>query len=300
MCDQQKAYLYAAATVLLWSTVASAFKLSLRFLEPVQLLFFANVVSVTVLLLVLIGQKKLYALRALSGRELIRSLVLGILNPFLYYLVLFEAYDLLPAQEAQPLNYTWAITLTLLSVPLLKQRVGRLDLVAIFVSYFGVLIIATRGDLLSLRFSNAAGVALALGSTVVWAIYWIYNTRDRKDPVVRLFLNFLFGLPFVTMAVFATSEFAVSHAVGLIGAAYIGVFEMGLAFVFWLKALRLTKTTAKIANLIFLSPFLSLVLIQFLVGEEIRNSTLLGLLFIVAGNVLQQSAKSTARAAAAD
>jgi hypothetical protein len=35
---QQKAYLYAGAAVLLWSTVASAFKLSLRHFHPLQLL----------------------------------------------------------------------------------------------------------------------------------------------------------------------------------------------------------------------------------------------------------------------
>ncbi len=294
MQDQQKAYLYAFATVFFWSTVASAFKLSLRFLDPVQLLFVANLVSVTVLLLVLIVQNKTYLLLAVSRRELARSAVLGILNPFLYYLVLFKAYDLLPAQEAQPLNYTWAIALTLLSVPLLKQRVTRQELLAICISYFGVLIIATRGDPLALRFDSALGVTLALSSTVIWAVYWIYNTKDRRDPVVSLFLNFLLGLPFVTVAVFALSDFAVGGVAGLLGAAYVGIFEMGLAFVFWLNALRLTKSTAQIANLIFFSPFLSLIFIHFLVGEEIRVSTILGLIFIVAGNVLQRLGKNTA------
>ena len=42
--------------------------------------------------------------------------ILGLVNPFLYYLVLFKAYDLLPAQEAQAINYTWALMLAFLSV----------------------------------------------------------------------------------------------------------------------------------------------------------------------------------------
>ena len=34
---------------------------------------------------------------------------MGLFNPFLYYLVLFKAYDLLEAQEAGTLNYIWPI-----------------------------------------------------------------------------------------------------------------------------------------------------------------------------------------------
>jgi len=291
MTDQQKAYLYASMTVLLWSTVASAFKLSLRYLDPVQLLFFANVVSVITLFVILIVQNKLSVLCTYSSRDLLRAGALGALNPFFYYLVLFKAYELLPAQEAQPLNYTWVITLTLLSVPLLKQKIGAKQFLAILISYLGVVVIATHGDLLSLHFTNAAGVALALGSTVIWALYWIYNTKDSKDPLVNLFLNFLFGLPLVLLATIVVSGFGVKHILGLVGAAYVGLFEMGIAFVFWLKALRLSTTTANVANLIFFAPFLSLVFIHFFVGEQIRVSTLVGLMFIVAGNVLQQIGK---------
>ena len=49
MTNQAKAYLFGISTVLLWSTVASAFKLSLRHMEPVQLLFYANITSILVL-----------------------------------------------------------------------------------------------------------------------------------------------------------------------------------------------------------------------------------------------------------
>jgi drug/metabolite transporter (DMT)-like permease len=297
MTNQHKAYFFAAMTVLLWSTVASAFKLSLRYMEPIQLLFFANLVSVITLLAILIIQKKLYLLRTYSQRDLLRSAILGILNPFLYYLVLFKAYDLLPAQEAQHLNYTWAITLTLLSIPLLKQRIATSQLLAILISYLGVVIISTHGDLLSLRFSNPTGVALALGSTVIWALYWIYNTKDQKDPVASLFLNFLFGLPLVFLAMVVLSGLRIEHTVGLVGAAYVGLFEMSIAFVLWLNALRLARTTASVANLIFFSPFLSLLFIHFLVGEKILASTLVGLVFIVAGNILQRFGSKPIQAA---
>ncbi len=289
MIRQRKATAYGMAAVLLWSTVASAFKLSLRYLDPPQLLLYSSLTSLVALAGLLAVQGKLGLLLSGSRRDYARSAALGFLNPFLYYLILFKAYDLLPAQEAQPLNYTWAIALALLSVPLLRQRLSRADLAATLISYSGVVIISTRGDLWGLRFSSPLGVSLALGSTVIWALYWLINTRDGRDPVVALALNFAFGWPLVLGFVLLFSSPSVGDVRGLLGAVYVGVFEMGVTFVLWLSALRLSVSAARIGNLIFISPFLSLVFIHLLVGEEIQGSTLVGLVFIMGGLAIQQA-----------
>ena len=291
MRTQTKAYAYGLTTVLLWSTVASAFKLSLRHADHFQLLLYASAVSILVLSVILVVQGRWRLVLSYSGRQYGQSLVLGLLNPFLYYLVLFKAYDLLPAQEAQPLNYTWALTLAFLSVPLLGQRLALRDVLAGLVSYSGVVVISIRGDVSGLRFSDPLGVALALGSTVIWALYWIYNTKDERDPVAGLWLNFVFGFPFVLAACWLFSDLRVASLPGLFGAAYVGMFEMGVTFVCWLMALRLSANTAQIGTLIFISPFLSLVFISVLVGEVIRVATLVGLGLIVAGLVVQHATR---------
>ena len=286
MRDQKKAYLCGLASVLLWSTVASAFKLTLRHLSYAELLLWASSVSTLALGALVVAQGKTGQI--FSGAGLARSLVLGALNPLLYYLILFKAYQLLPAQEAQALNYTWALTLTWLAIPLLGQRISRRDLIAGLICYTGVLVIATRGAVWTLRFSDSLGVVLALGSTVVWAVYWIYNLRDRRDPVVRLFLNFALSLPLAFGYVLLTGQWRAPAWPGVLGAAYIGLFEMGITYVLWQWALRYAENTAKVGNLIFISPFCSLVLIHFAVGEAIRGATLAGLVLIVAGLLYQQ------------
>lgn len=293
MVNQRKAYIYAVGAVLIWSTVASAFKISLRTLSPAHLLLYANLVSVLLLGGILLCRRELGSALPKNGRELLRSSILGILNPFLYYLILFKAFDLLPAQEAQPLNYTWAITLSLLAVPLLKQKLGLREMIAILISYSGVLMISTRGDLAGLNFSDPLGVVLALGSTIIWALYWIFNTTDSRTPVAGLFMNFLCALPMILIYCLVFTEMQSPDMTGLLGAAYIGCFEMGISFFLWLQALRYSSSAARISSLIFISPFISLVLIHFLVGEEILPSTFYGLILIVAGLALQQLAKRT-------
>ncbi len=288
MGNQKKAYLFAGAAVLLWSTVASAFKLALRDLEPLSLLLYASLTSTLFMGLVLLVQGKLGQAFSCTSREYRDSLMLGVLNPFLYYAVLFQAYDLLPAQVAQPLNYTWALTLALLSVPLLKQKLSGRQIVAGLICYAGVWVIASQGDLLSLRFVNPLGVALALGSTVIWALYWLINARDSRDPVLCLFLSFVFALPLVCISCWLFAELSLPSGRGLLGAIYVGLVEMGLAFILWLKALRHAINTAQIANLIFLSPFISLFFISYLVGEPILMTTVIGLMMITSGLLLQQ------------
>ncbi|BBD07843.1 DMT family transporter [Desulfovibrio ferrophilus] len=288
MKQQHQAYCYGLITVLLWSTVASAFKLSLRHMDHMQLLLYSSIASLMTLTVILMAQGKLTLLLSMNRRQWLVSAAFGLINPFLYYIVLFKAYDLLPAQEAQPLNYTWAVTLALLSIPLLGQKLSVKDLLALLISYTGVVLISTHGDPLGFTFSDPLGVALALGSTVIWALYWIFNTRDSRDPVVGLTANFACGTIYVLIATTLVSDVMVGDWRGLAGAAYVGVFEMGLTFVLWLKALKLSETTAKVGNLIFISPFVSLILIHFIVGEEILPSTIYGLMFIIAGIALQQ------------
>ncbi len=288
MRPQTKAYVFASLAVVFWSTMATAFKIALRHVSFTELLFYASVFSTLVLALILALRRDLGLVFSYTRRQYLKSLGLGLLNPLLYYAVLFKAYDLLPAQMAQPLNYTWAIALALLSIPLLGQRIGHREILGGVLGYAGVWVISTRGDLLSLHFTEPLGVGLALGSAFVWAFYWIGNTRDDRDPVAGLFLSFLFSLPFALVACVLFSGLRVPTAAGLLSTVYVGVVEMGVTFVLWLTALKLSENTAKVGNLIFVAPFLSLVFIRFVLGEVILPSTYVGLVLIVGGFLYQR------------
>lgn len=288
MENQWKSYLYAMISILLWSTVASAFKISLRYVNFLQLLFYSSIVSLSILFLILLFQNKLHLLKTYSRKEYLHSILLGFLNPFLYYIVLFKAYSLLPAQEAQSLNYTWPIMLVVLSALLLKQKITFKNIFAILIGFIGVIIITTKGNFSSLDFSNPLGIGLAIASSLLWALFWIYSMKDKRYEVAKLFLNFLFGFIFILIVILSFSKIEILSVEGFLGVSYVGLFEMGITFVLWLKALNLSKTTAKISNLLFLTPFISLLFIYFVVGEKILFSTLIGLIFIVAGILLQQ------------
>ena len=285
---KQQSYIYAGLAIFFWSTVPTAFKISLGELDILQMLTIASLTSTLILLIVVLAGKKTYLLRITTPKELLNSAILGCINPFLYYLILLKAYQLLPAQVAQPLNMVWPIILVFLSVPILKQKIESKSFIALFISFIGVYIISSQGRLFKPGHSDLTGVLLATGSSIFWAFYFILNVKDKRDEGVKLLLNFAFGSIYLIAAMIFSGKWLIEISFrGAAASVYVGIFEMGITFLFWLKALRMASTTAKVSNLVYLSPFLSLVFIHYILHESVYYTTPVGLLFIITGIFIQ-------------
>ncbi|MFZ2286511.1 MAG: DMT family transporter [Bacteroidales bacterium] len=289
MKKSSRAYLYAALAIFLWGTIPTAFKIALSELSIVTMLGITTLVSTAVLLLIVAAEGKLRLLAVMTRRDIMWSALLGLINPVGYYLLLLTAYSMLPGQVAQPINMIWPIILVFFSIPLLHQRIPARSFIALFISLAGVYIIASQGAPLHPGRSDTAGVLLALVSGVLWALYFVLNVRDPRDESVKLFTNFLFGSLYIVAIMIAGGSF--TETVSLKGAAasvYCGIFEMGITFWLWLRALQLAETTDKVSNLVYFAPFISLILLHFIIGEPVWYTTPLGLLFII-GSVLFQN-----------
>lgn len=292
MSKNLKSYIFAILAVFFWSTVATAFKLALREYDFIQLIFYASIVTLIVLFVILLVQNKIHLIAVQSKKDFVHSALLGALNPLVYYLVLFKAYSLLPAQLAQPLNMVWPITLALFSVPLLGQKLGWKSLLALLISFVGVVVISSQGGITGFENTNWFGVFLAVGSSIGWALYWIFNVRDKRDQTVKLFTNFCFGILYLAVVVVLFSNFKLEVGIGFWAIIYVGLFEAGITYVLWLKAMELSTNNAKIGNLVFLAPFVSLLFIRFILKENIYITTFIGLVFIITGIFVQQLDRS--------
>ncbi len=266
--------------MLLWSTAASAFELTLRYMDPTMLVLLSSSFSFVVLLLLRLLRGGRAPVPFLSAR----AALAGFLNPFLYYLVLLGAYDALPGQVAMVVNYLWPVTLVLLSVPVLGQSVGARGLAGVLVSFAGVVVLALgRGR----EGGVAAGpVMLALLSTVIWASYWLVCMRWEGRVGDRLLAGFAWGLLYLLAWTAITDGFRLPPVEGFAGCAWVGLFEMSLTFLLWLTALSRASSTAQVGSLIYLTPFVSLVWIALAVGERIGAATVAGLALVVIGIIL--------------
>jgi drug/metabolite transporter (DMT)-like permease len=288
MEKSRQSYIYALLAIFFWSTVPTAFKISLGELEVLPMLTIATFTSTLVLSVFVLAGNKIHLIKETSAKELLSSAILGFINPFIYYIILLKAYQLLPAQVAQPLNMIWPIILVFLSVPILKQKIERKSFIALFVSFAGVYLISSQGNIFSKGQTNLTGVLLATGSSVFWAVYFILNVKDKRDEAVKLFLNFFFGSVYLTVAMFITGKWQTDFGLsGLTASVYVGIFEMGITFLFWLKALQMASSTDKVSNLVYLAPFLSLVFVHFILHESVYYTTPAGLLLIISGILIQ-------------
>ncbi len=288
--DKTKSIIYSGAAVFLWSTVATAFKLTLEGMSFAQLLFYSSFFSTISLFFIAMLTKKDRIRTEFGGKNLPKNILLGALNPFLYYLVLFKAYSLLPAQQAQPLNYTWPIALAIFSVIFLKQKLSVRTIIGLVIAFIGVFLIASKGEFLSINSSNPFGILLAVGSSVIWAAYWTLSLLDKRDNSIKLFGGFYFGTIISGIYIVLFDTFKVDY-IYLLGALYIGLFEMGITFFLWMKGLDYSKDKAKTSTLAYLSPFVSFLFISLVLKEKILLSSIIGLVLIIAGIVYQQTEK---------
>ncbi len=292
MKDKSKSLVFTLLAVLFWSTVATAFKLTLQGMNSAQLLFYSSLTSLIVLFVFARLNSPKMLTQIFSKQQLKKNMLLGLINPFVYYLILFKAYSILPAQEAQPINLTWPLIISILSVIFLKQKLSIKTIIGLLISFSGVVVIATRGNILSFHFQNLYGVLLAVSSSFIWAGFWILNLLDKREESIKLFGAFLFGTIYTGIYIFFFDSFGPVEFKYVLGAVYIGLFEMGITFLLWLKALSLSENKAKTSTIAYLFPVISLFFIHFVLGENLFTSSIIGLVLIIGGILFQQLKES--------
>lgn len=288
MKDNTKAIVCAIVAVLSWSTVATAFKVALTHLTHFEMLLIASYTALVIFILLLTVQKKWRLVFSLPVKRWGHLALIGLLNPVAYYLVLFKAYDLLPAQVAQPINYAWPILLLILLAIFARQPIPLKKYIGMFVSLAGVSLISMGSSGAGALSIPLSGLLLAALSALLWAVYWMVNNRSREiDASVALFVSFLFGTIYLTAAACLTGV-DIRTVPGILSGMYVGCFEIGVPFICFGIAMRKTTNPALINQLCYLSPFLSLFFIAIVLGEQIVTTTYIGLGLIVSGIVFNQ------------
>lgn len=197
------------------------------------MLLIASCTSLVIFALLLTFQKKWRLVSELSGRQWGYFALLGLLNPVAYYLVLFKAYDLLPAQVAQPINYAWPIVLLILLALFAHQPIPPKKYIGMFISLGGVVLISVGTGQSGGMDIPVHGLLLAALSALLWAMYWMINNKfkDKADGSIALFMSFLFGTLYLLIGAMIVGVH-LNTLPGILSGMYVGGFEMGIPFIF--------------------------------------------------------------------
>ena len=300
--NQRKAIVLAGLVILFWSTVASAFKMALAEMTPVLLVTIASLITLIIASIALVATDGFGEMFRLFGdkKALAEGALFGVINPFFYYIILFKAYSLLPAQITQPLNFSWQVILVIMLSIVYRQRLKTKEIIGVLISYAGVIVLSTNNSVVEGGTLSIAGIVLTITSTFLWAGYWVLRLKSKLDSIPGLFMNFFFGSLYLVVLILIYPESIEFEGRSIFSgdypswramftALYVGVFEMGITFILWGKALKLAVNKVQLTQLTYLCPVLSLFFILIILKEQINIFTIFGLFMIIAGLIVGQN-----------
>lgn len=285
----KRTYAYAAASIICWSTLATVSKLLLGSMNSYQVLMFSAGFATLALLIFNIASGKLRALLKYRPSDYLISLLISLPGTFLYYVFLYSGTARMAASQAFIINYLWPIMSVVFACIILRERLTVRKGVAIGLSFIGVMTVA-GGELLCFNSQTLIGALLCVLAAVSYGAFCALNRKWQYDEQITMMLSF-FAVLILTGIINLISGGIPSIGIAeLFGFAWNGIFVMALATVTWALALKYGGT-AKVSNLAYITPFLSLIWTYFILDEPIEPLSVCGLLIIILGIFIQMRDK---------
>lgn len=281
----KKAYFLAGISILFWSSLATVSKLLLGTMSSYQVLCVSALFAGVTLLIVALCNGKLARIKQYRAKDFLIMVLIGLPGTFLYYIFLYAGTDRMPASQAFIINYLWPIMSIVFSCLLLKEKMTLRKTIAIAMSFAGILTVAGK-DLTQFDPNALFGILLCVCAAVSYGAFTALNKKYDYDTHISMMVSFFAAFVLSFLANLLLGMDMHITALQTAGLAWNGIFVMALATTTWALALNLGDT-AKISNLAYITPFLSLIWTSLFLKEPIDPWSVAGLLVIVLGIFIQ-------------
>lgn len=282
----KKNYIYAFTTVLIWSTMAAVVKAILSDIPNLEALSVSSYLAFAFLLIINIKNGSIKEIHKYSIKDYGVMSGLGFVGLFLYSALYYYGLAQLTSQEACILNYLWPIMLVVFSCIILKEKMTVMKGMAMFCSFLGIVILsignsgATNGNVVW-------GMISCITAAACYGWFSVLNKKtDYNQNICMMVIWLVVAVCSMVLGLF-TEEWVSIKGVQWLGMIWLGVVIDAVAYLLWALALRGVENTAKIANLAFLTPFLSLIVSSIFLKEKIQPRAFVALLFIIGGILIQ-------------
>ena len=281
----KKQYLLAATSIALWSTMPTISKLLLHKMDSFQVLCVSAIFASLFLLVVNIVTGNIKRLKEYRVKDYIITVLIGLPGMFLYYVFFYTGTSMMPASQAFIVNYLWPIMSVVFACIILKEKMTTRKLVAIFISFCGVIIV-TGADLAELNSTILTGALFCVMGAVSYGIFTALNQKFKYDK--RISMMMVLFVTFILTGIINIVSGKPMELGGfeLLGLGWNGMFSIGIATTSWQIALE-KGNTAKISNLAYITPFVSLIWTRIFLNEKIGILSVAGLAVIVLGIFVQ-------------
>jgi len=290
----KKPYFYLAVTILLWGAtpiIVSGLSVTLPIFEINWIVTGFSIIILSIVILTS-GRAKIF--RSYKKKDYAAMFIMGAAGIFPYTALYYLAFSLAPADAGNIniINYTWPVWVIILSVFFLKEPLTLKKIMGILLSFAGVYLIISNGNMKGLQVHHSAHYMPAYLSAGAGAFFWglfsVLSKRCRFEPLSSLLIYNISAFLFFTVIVLVFAGLKTPSINEWILLFILGGCINGLGYLFWILALRYGDT-ARIANLVYLTPFIALVYIYIFRGTRIHAFQFAGLTLIVAGPVIQHA-----------
>lgn len=288
----KKQYVYIIVTILLWATSGICTKLLGENLTSMQILSASVFFASLSLIGISIFQKKSKIIKSYKFKDYLKFIIYGFIGIFLYTYLFNSAVLLLPVQEAFVINYLWPIMVMVFSVLILKDRFNIYKLIALLISFLGVIIIATKGDIFSMKFDNMQGVLMDVIGAICGGLFFVLIKKSNYENTTSMMFYYVFS--FLISAIYLKFNFPVISMKELLLLIWLGAFTKGIAYITWGLAIK-SEDSAKLANFAFITPVISTIFSVLLLKEKLYLYFVIGLILILSGVLFQSLMKKDSK-----
>lgn len=166
--------------------------------DPVVFAFVRNVVVAVILSFILWVVGGVKEIRGLGKKEWGKLLIIGAIGGGIPFAMFFTGLSMIGAVNGNAINKTLFIWVALLAVPLLHERISRMQLLGYGIVLFGMFVFGQ-----TLTLGNNPGTWLILGATLLWAIEHVIAKVALREiaPIIVGWGRIVFGLPFLLIGV---------------------------------------------------------------------------------------------------
>lgn len=285
-CRMKKSYMYALITVLIWSTTAAMVKKMLVDIPNLQTVSVSGFLAFFFMAMVNCKNGMIKELKKFSLKDYGRISALGFVGLFLYSALYYYGLSQLSSQEACILNYLWPMMIVLFSCIILKERMTWVKGIALVCSFMGIVILSTGNGGAGVG-NTGLGIISCVAAAMCYGLFSVLNKKAGYNQNISMMIIWLVTAVCALILGVLTENWIPIQGIQWIGMLWLGVVIDAVAYLLWALAINGSQNTAGIANLAYLTPFLSVIVSAVFLKEEIELRALIALVFIMGGILLQ-------------
>ena len=282
----KKSYIYAGLTVLIWSTLATVVKLVLKDIPNFQALAISSAFAFVFLLILNIINGSIKEMKHYRIKDCLTMAGLGFLGLFMYSALYYYGIAELGSQEACILNYIWPMMIVIFACIILKERFTVKKIIAMLMSFAGIVVLAI-GSGGGTSGNRLFGIIACVTAAVCYGLFSVLNKKHSLNQnVTMMWIWFTTALCSLVLSLIFENWQPIA-GVQWLGIAWLGIVVNAVAYLLWAIALKGASDSAKIANLAYLVPFISIIISWLVLKEQITINAVFALVLIIGGILIQ-------------